>query len=117
MMTDWVEHIELNGTEVLRPFKWFGKSELLGQAFFCSECGDIWARKWAVPQGALPTKPSFWICAPRSCTKHGNGSLFEHLTEFCGFVEDAANAPRQLLLHEFLCATNGNYILHYRSDS
>jgi hypothetical protein len=75
-----------------------------GLAYFCGECGDVWGRSWLeTPQ---KHRPDYWHVRIQTCRVHGNGSFVNPLMEFDAFVQHADRAPRELLLHEFLCATS-----------
>lgn len=87
---------------------------LEGLAYFCGECGTVWARQWLeTPQ---KPRPDYWHVRIQSCRKHGNGSLVNPLMEFSGFVQRGDRAPRELLLWEFLCATDSGPTGHGRKS-
>ena len=85
---------------------WFEGSELLGNAFFCSECGAIWGRKYAVPPSNR--MPKYWMPISNRCRRHGGGSFLPSLAEFSGFVGvelRERRASHDAILNEFLAAT------------
>ncbi len=53
-----------------RPYDRRGRARLESLAFFCPQCGEIWARIEAADK-SLP-----WYAAHQPCPRHGTGSLW-----------------------------------------
>lgn len=64
-------------------------SQVSSLAFFCFECGDLWARR--------TTAPGYWHAVGRLCPKHGGGSLL-----LPGEVDVLDDWPIALITYEFI---------------
>lgn len=62
-------------------------------AYFCSHCGDVWARRVTIPE--------WWCVVPRYCARHGDGSL---ITE--SELQILEHLPISIITYEFILASN-----------